>query len=90
MSKKRSFQYNGETVDVEEQDVLDFIKAAPEAQEVKSYILDGDTVDVAMPDVKDFEATAKNATPLYSDEEVKKKGSASSGSGVPTEGEKNP
>lgn len=90
MSKKRSFQYNGETVDVEEQDVLDFIKAAPEAQEVKSYILDGDTVDVAMPDVKDFEATAKNATPLYSDEEVKKKGSASSGSGVPTDGEKNP
>jgi len=68
MGKKKTFLVDNSPVDVEEQDVNDFLKYNKGAVEARSYIVGKDTVDVALTDVADFEANVKNAKPLYGEE----------------------
>ena len=68
MGKKKTFLVDNSPVDVEEQDVKDFLKYNKSAIEARSYIVGKDTVDVALTDVADFEANVKDAKPLYGEE----------------------
>jgi len=91
MGKKRSFKLpDGRTADIDEDKVQALLDIEPDAKEVASFIVGKDTVDIPIENADKYLDIEPDAKPLFEDEEVKKKGSASSGSGVPTDGEKNP
>ena len=48
---KRTYKIGEDIYDIEDSDVEGFLKSAPEAKEVKSFVLDNDTFDIELPDV---------------------------------------
>lgn len=68
---KRTFKVDNDIFDIEDTDVADFLKEAPNAKEVKSFIVDRDTFDIEIPDVEEFLRQAPNAKPIFEAEKKK-------------------
>jgi len=82
MGKKRKFKVDDEVYNVEESSVDAFLEAAPEAKEVKTYIIGEDKYDVELEAVSDFLNAAPDAKE-YGVEEVEKKSPDETGAPAP-------
>ena len=69
---KKTYLIDGEAIDVNIDDVNDFIKEFPNAKEAKSFIVGKDTFDVDLKDLVEFQKEYPNAKPLYAEVEKKK------------------
>jgi ribosomal protein S18 acetylase RimI-like enzyme len=64
---KRTFKVGNDIYDIDESQVSEFTKDAPDAIEVKSFLVEKDTFDIPLSDVDGFLKDVPNAKPLFNE-----------------------